>query len=98
MPNWDTTAWATSHTTLKFRIPFYVISILVLLAGIGDYVIRPKDVLSEVDMPVITIVWTYTGMDTPEMDKRVTTCSAFALSNNVNGIRNMKSETLQGSP
>ena len=96
MPNWDTTAWATSHTTLKFRIPFYVMSILILLAGIGGYVIRPKDVLPEVDIQVITIVWTYTGMDTPEMDKRVTTCSAFALSNNVNGIRNMESETLQG--
>ena len=96
MPNWDTTAWASSHTTLKFRITFYVMSILILLAGIGGYVIRPKDVLPEVDIPVITVVWTYTGMDTPEMDKRVTTYSAFALSNNVNGIRNMESETLQG--
>ena len=96
MPNWDTTAWASSHTTLKFRITFYVMSILILLAGIGDCAIRPKDVLPEVDIQVITIVWTYTGIDTPEMDKRVTTYSAFALSNNVNGIRNMESETLQG--
>ena len=81
---------------LKFRITFYVMSILILLAGIGGYIIMPKDVLPEVNIPVVTIVWTYTGLDTPEMEKRVTTYTEFALSNNVNGIRNMESTTLQG--
>ncbi|MGD0107863.1 MAG: efflux RND transporter permease subunit [Rhodopila sp.] len=81
---------------LKFRITFYVMSILILLAGIGGYIVMPKDVLPEVNIPVVTIVWTYTGLDTPEMEKRVTTYTEFALSNNVNGIRNMESTTLQG--
>ena len=81
---------------LKFRVTFYVMSILILLAGIGGYIVMPKDVLPEVNIPVVTIVWTYTGLDTPEMEKRVTTYSEFALSNNVNGIRSMESTTLQG--
>ena len=81
---------------LKFRITFYVMSVLILLAGIGGYVIMPKDVLPDVNIPVVTIVWTYTGLDTPEMEKRVTTYTEFALSNNVNGIRDMESTTLQG--
>jgi multidrug efflux pump subunit AcrB len=81
---------------LKFRVSFYVMSILILLAGIGGYIVMPKDVLPEVNIPVVTVVWTYTGLDTPEMDKRVTTYSEFALSNNVTGIRNMESTTLQG--
>ena len=81
---------------LKFRITFYVMSILILLAGVGGYIVMPKDVLPEVNIPVVTIVWTYTGLDTPEMEKRVTTYTEFALSNNVNGIRNMESTTLQG--
>jgi multidrug efflux pump subunit AcrB len=81
---------------LKYRITFYVMSILILLAGIGAYAIMPKDVLPEVNIPVVTIVWTYTGLDTPEMEKRVTTYTEFALSNNVNGIRDMQSTTLQG--
>jgi multidrug efflux pump subunit AcrB len=81
---------------LKYRITFYVMSILILLAGIGGYIIMPKDVLPEVNIPVVTVVWTYTGLDTPTMEKRVTTYSEFALSNNVNGIRNMESTTLQG--
>src|ERR1700744_6011860 len=81
---------------LKFRVTFYVMSVLILLAGIGGYIVMPKDVLPEVNIPVVTIVWTYTGLDTPTMERRVTTYSEFALSNNVNGIRNMESTTLQG--
>jgi multidrug efflux pump subunit AcrB len=81
---------------LKFRVTFYVMAILILLAGIGGYIVMPKDVLPEVNIPVVTIVWTFTGLDTPEMEKRVTTYTEFALSNNVNGIRNMESTTLQG--
>ncbi len=56
----------------------------------------PKDVLPNVDIPVVSIIWTYTGLDTREMEQRVTTYSEFSLSNNVNGIKNIESQTLQG--
>jgi multidrug efflux pump subunit AcrB len=81
---------------LKFRITFYVIAVLVMLAGIGAAVVMPKDVLPEVDIPVITLVWTYTGLDTPEMQARVTTYTEVAISNNVSDIQSMQSTTLQG--
>ena len=81
---------------LKFRTSFYVLAVLIMLAGAGAAFVMPKDVLPQVDIPVVTIVWTYTGLDTPEMQKRVTTYTEFALSNNVNGIRDMESTTLQG--
>jgi multidrug efflux pump subunit AcrB len=80
---------------LKFRITFYVMSVLILPAGIGC-IVMPKDVLPEVNIPVVTIVWTFTGIDTPEMEQRVTTYTEFTLSNNVNGFRGMESTTLQG--
>jgi len=51
---------------LKFRITFYVMSILILLAGVGAYFMMPKDVLPQVNIPVVTVVWTFTGLDTPE--------------------------------
>src|SRR5947209_7260379 len=87
--------WLVQYA-LKFRITFYVMSILILLAGIGAYVMMPKDVLPQVNIPVVTVVWTYRNLYTPEMEKRVTTYTEFALSNNVNGIRDMESTTLQG--
>src|ERR1700733_2225866 len=81
---------------LKYRITFYVMSMLILLAGIGGYIIMPKDVLPEVNIPVVTVVWTYTGLDTPEMESRVTTYAEVSISNNVSNIRRMESTTLQG--
>ena len=73
-----------------------MLSVLILLAGIGAIVTMPKDVLPNVDIPVVSIIWTYTGLDTREMEQRVTTYSEFSLSNNVNGIKNIESQTLQG--
>ncbi len=87
--------WLVKYA-LKFRNSFYVLAILILLAGVGACVVMPKDVLPEVNIPVVTVVWTYTGLDTPEMESRVTTYAEVSVSNNVSGIRNMESTTLQG--
>jgi multidrug efflux pump subunit AcrB len=43
---------------LKFRNTFYVLSALILLCGIGACIVMPKDVLPEVNIPVVTVVWT----------------------------------------
>ena len=81
---------------LKFRVSFYVLSVLILFLGIGAIVTMPKDVFPVVNIPVVTIIWTYTGLTTPEMEKRVTTYSEYSLSNNITGIKNIEAQTLNG--
>jgi multidrug efflux pump subunit AcrB len=81
---------------LKFRVTFYVLSLLMMLGGVGAIIAMPKDVLPTVDIPVVVVVWTYTGLDTTDMAQRITTYSEFSLSNNVNNIKRMESTTLQG--
>ncbi|MEA2866620.1 MAG: hypothetical protein QOE39_1335 [Bradyrhizobium sp.] len=81
---------------LKFRVTFYVLTLLMMLGGVGAIIVMPKDVLPTVDIPVVVVVWTYTGLDTTDMAQRITTYSEFSLSNNVNNIRRMESTTLQG--
>jgi multidrug efflux pump subunit AcrB len=81
---------------LKNRVTFYVAAVLILLAGVGTSIVAPKDVLPAVDIPVVVIVWTYTGLDATDMAQRITTYSEFSLSNNVNDIRQMESQTLPG--
>src|ERR1700759_207891 len=81
---------------LKFRVSFYVLALLMMLGGAGAIVVMPKDVLPTVDIPVVVVVWTYTGLDTTDMAQRITTYSEFSLSNNVNNIKRMESTTLQG--
>ncbi len=81
---------------LKYRVTFYVMAILIMLAGGGAAIVMPKDVLPEVNIPVVTVLWTYTGLPAPSMQNQVTAYSELALSNNVVGIRDMESTTLQG--
>ena len=82
---------------LKFRITTYVLAVLMMLGGVGASIVMPKDVLPIVDIPVVVVVWTYTGLSAPEMEKRVATYSEFGISNNVNNIKRMESTTLQGT-
>ena len=42
----------------------------------------------------MTVIWQETGLSTPEMEQRVTTYSQYAISANVNGIKNMEAQLL----
>lgn len=81
---------------LKFRATFYVLALLITVLGAAAIVRMPKDVFPAVDIPVVSVIWTYQGLSAEEMEKRVTTFTEFSLSNNVNGIKNIESQTLQG--
>ena len=82
---------------LKFRTTFYVLAALIVLAGIGASVIMPKDVLPEVNIPVVVVVWTYTGQDAPDMEQKITNYTEIGITNNVNNIRRLDSTTFQGT-
>ena len=56
----------------------------------------PTDIFPEINIPVVTIIWQYTGLSTPEMEQRVTTYSQYALSSSVNGIQDIEAQTLNG--
>jgi multidrug efflux pump subunit AcrB len=80
------------------RLPhtFYVLAALVVFLGVTAVLSMPTDIFPEIDIPVVTIVWQYTGLSTPEMEQRVTTYSQYALSSSVNGIRDIEAQTLNG--
>jgi hypothetical protein len=72
-----------------------VLAALVMFLGIPSIVSMPTDIFPEINIPVVTIVWQYTGLSTPEMEERVTTYRQFALSSSVNGIRDIEAQTLE---
>ncbi len=80
------------------RLPhtFYVLAVLVLFLGTTAIVSMPTDIFPEINIPVVTIVWQYTGLSTPEMEQRVTTYGQYALSSSVNGIQDIEAQTLNG--
>jgi multidrug efflux pump subunit AcrB len=59
----------------------------------------PRDAhgrLPQIDIPVVTVIWSSTGLSTPEMEQRVTTYSQYAISSNVNGIKDIEAQTMAG--
>jgi multidrug efflux pump subunit AcrB len=80
------------------RLPhtFYVLAALILFLGATAVLSMPTDIFPEIDIPVVTIIWQYTGLSTPEMEQRVTTYSEYALSSSVNGIRDIEAQTING--
>src|ERR1700729_1184573 len=81
---------------LKFPHTFYVVAALVMFLGSVAIGTMPTDIFPEIDIPVVTIIWQYTGLSTPEMEQRVTTYSEYALSSSVNGIRDIEAQTING--
>ena len=83
---------------LALRRPhtFIVAALLILVFGILSARNARTDVFPEVDLPVVTVIWTYRGMDATEFEKRVTTYSEYAISSNVNNIKRMESQTVTG--
>src|SRR6202522_24809 len=81
---------------LRFPHTFYVVAALILFLGISTIYAMPTDIFPEIRIPVVTVIWQYTGLSTPEMEQRVTTYSQYSISANVNGIKNMEAQTLNG--
>jgi multidrug efflux pump subunit AcrB len=81
---------------LKFPYTFYVLAALIVFLGVSAIAVMPMDIFPQINIPVVSVIWQYTGLSTPEMEQRVTTYSQYAMSSNVTGIKNMEAQTLNG--
>src|SRR5258706_5497274 len=81
---------------LRFPYTFYVVAALILFLGVSAIAVMPTDIFPQIDIPVVSVIWQYTGLSTPEMEQRVSTYSQYVISTNVNGIKNVEAQTLNG--
>ena len=83
---------------LALRRPytFVVMALLIVISGI--FVVRktPTDILPEVDIPVISVVWTYGGLPAQQMEQQITQFSEYSLSGNVSDIKALQSDSFDG--
>ena len=73
-----------------------MLAILILFLGATAIRVMPTDIFPQIRIPVVTVIWQYTGLSTTEMEQRVTTYSQYSISSNVNNIRNIEAQTLNG--
>jgi multidrug efflux pump subunit AcrB len=81
---------------LRFPYTFYVLAAFIVFLGVSAITVMPEDIFPEINIPVVTVIWQYTGLSTPEMEQRVRTYSQYAISTAVSGVRNMEAQTLNG--
>jgi len=83
---------------LALRRPytFVVMAIFILIMGIVSIRRMPVDIFPDINIPVISVIWTYNGMSAEEFEHRLTMYSEFSLSANVKDLKNMESQTLDG--
>src|SRR3984957_10397151 len=81
---------------LRFPYTFYVLAAFIVFLGISAIWVMPEDIFPEINIPVVTVIWQYTGLSVPEMEQRVTTYSQYSISTSVSGIKNMEAQTLNG--
>jgi multidrug efflux pump subunit AcrB len=81
---------------LKKPYTFVVMAILIALGGIFSAFTTPVDIFPEIRIPVISIVWSYTGMQPEDMSGRVIYAYERSLTSTVNDIEHIESQSLPG--
>ncbi|MDR5797181.1 efflux RND transporter permease subunit [Caballeronia sp. LZ008] len=84
------------NVALKRPYTFIVMAIMILLATPFVLVTTPVDVLPEIDIPVVSIIWNYTGLSAQDMANRITSVNERSLTTTVNNIEHIESQSLQG--
>ena len=75
---------------------FLVLALVILM--LSPLVIKrtPTDVLPEINIPIVTVIWTYPGLSPKEMEQRYTNQYERNLTATVNDIEHIESQSLSG--
>ncbi len=84
---------------LALRRPytFVVMSILIALLGGTAIATMPVDIFPYIDIPIVSVVWSYQGLSPEEMEKRVVNVYERSLTTAVNDIEHIESNSYSGT-
>src|SRR5271165_2597987 len=83
---------------LALRRPytFAVFALLILILGAFSILSMPTDIFPNIDIPVVTVIWNYTGLSAQEMSTRFVFNSERGMTSTVNDIEHIESQSLNG--
>src|ERR1700687_2191374 len=83
---------------LALRPPytFVVLALLIGVLGVVSIVTMTVDIFPAINIPVVSVIWNYTGLSPTEMQGRIVTISERAFTTTVNGIEHIESVSLRG--
>jgi multidrug efflux pump subunit AcrB len=83
---------------LALRRPytFVVLALLLLIVGPLTILRTPTDIFPNIDIPVLSVIWTFQGLPADEMERRIVLNYERGLSTTVNDIEHVESTSLNG--
>jgi multidrug efflux pump subunit AcrB len=87
---------ALVRIALRRPYTFVVLALVILIVGPLAALRTPVDIFPDIRIPVIAIVWQYTGLQPADMAGRITTQSERALTTTVNDIEHIEATSYNG--
>src|SRR2546425_7904226 len=83
---------------LALRRPytFVVLALLIAVLGVASIVTMPVDIFPAIDIPVVNVIWNYSGLSPTEMQDRIVSISERAFTTTVTGVEHIESVSLRG--
>src|SRR6267143_549455 len=75
---------------------FIVLALLILIASPVVIARTPTDIFPSINIPVIAVAWQYSGLNTEELEGRITTSYERVLTTTVDNIQRIESTTVNG--
>ena len=87
---------ALVRIALQRPYTFVVLALLILISGTLAAIRTPVDIFPDIRIPVISVVWQYTGLPPEEMTGRIVTPFQRALTTTVNDIQHIEANSYTG--
>src|SRR6267142_3356340 len=84
------------RTALRRPYTFVVMAMLIAIGGLLSIRRTPTDIFPSIDIPVISVIWRYGGLQPEEMEKRIVNNFERFLTTIVSDIDHMESQSLTG--
>src|SRR3989442_12007634 len=83
---------------LALRRPytFVIVALVIVLLGVVTILRTPTDIFPDVNIPVVSVIWSLTGTSVTDMEARIVTPSERAFTTSVNDIEHIESQTMPG--
>ncbi|QIP11653.1 efflux RND transporter permease subunit [Spirosoma aureum] len=82
---------------LEKKYTIAVMALLIMIMGGLSVTQMPTDIFPKINIPVVSVLWGYTGLSTNEMEKMITNFSETSIINNVSDIQRLESQTYNGT-
>jgi multidrug efflux pump subunit AcrB len=83
-------------TALRRPYTFVVLAVVIAIFGVRAALLTPTDIFPNINIPVVSVVWTYTGLLPSDMSGRVIYFYERYLTAQVSDIEHIESQSLSG--